>query len=124
MLHILLVSFISLISRNADKDEKPALEIGLQDLQFVVCDKETWRSHSFKVTLPTQETYYFAAETYQQLVTWLNVLVKERDRLKFATVTKVCLLIVAIPTAVFFKIFCYAVFYVQSFTGQCAIALL
>ena len=68
--------------RNPDKDEKPALEISLQDLQFHVSDKETWRSHSFKVILPNMETYYFAAETHEQLVTWLDVLVKERERLK------------------------------------------
>ena len=48
------------------------------------CEKETWKSNSFKIVQPTGETVYFAAETREELIHWLKVLVQEADKTKFS----------------------------------------
>eukprot|EP00794_Sanderia_malayensis_P015159 gene15159-16717_t len=69
--------------RSADSDEKPSLEIHLPGYKIELCEKETWRSNSFKLSHANAETLYFAAETREQLMFWLNILVKEMDKEKF-----------------------------------------
>lgn len=44
--------------------------------------EETWKSHAFKMTKNTSDIWYFAAETREDLVKWLNILVKETKKNK------------------------------------------
>ena len=88
--------------RNPDNEDKPAMEISLPGVKLDLCDKETWRSHSFKVSRANTETLYFAAETREQLMTWLNVLVKETDKDKFTG--KVCILNISIQYVALFSL--------------------
>ncbi|XP_065060858.1 uncharacterized protein LOC135688079 isoform X2 [Rhopilema esculentum] len=72
------------VYRNPDNDEKPVLEVALHDVKVDPCEKETWKTNSFKIVQPTGETVYFAAETREELIHWLKVLVQEADKTKFS----------------------------------------
>merc|ERR1719494_392249 len=68
--------------RNADENEKPALVVQLPGYKLDLAD-ETWKSNSFKIYKTPTDALFFATETREELIKWLNILAKEVNKERF-----------------------------------------
>lgn len=73
-----LVVYVQFIIRSVEATE-PAVILELPGYEIDRAE-EAWKSHAFKMTKNTSDIWYFAAETRQDLVKWLNILVKETKK--------------------------------------------